>query len=90
MSRKTALITGAARGIGLATARLMNQNGYLIAMVDRDEAEIHKVAGEVNGEVVWTLAGHGRTIDPREKPVDGCAARRPRGGVCPRGKPDHA
>ena len=51
MSRKTALITGAARGIGLATARLMNQNGYLIAMVDRDEAELHKVAGEVNGEV---------------------------------------
>ena len=51
MSRKTVLITGAARGIGLATARLMNQNGYLIAMVDRDEAELHKVAGEVNGEV---------------------------------------
>ena len=24
-----------------------------------------------------------------EQPVDGCAARRPRGGVCPRGKPDH-
>ena len=27
MSGKTALITGAARGIGLATARLMSQNG---------------------------------------------------------------
>ncbi|EHI49125.1 putative dehydrogenase [SAR116 cluster alpha proteobacterium HIMB100] len=49
MSRKTALITGAARGIGLATAQLMTQHGYQIAMVDRDEDELHKAACDVDG-----------------------------------------
>ena len=49
MSRKTALITGAARGIGLATAHLMTQHGYQIAMVDRDEDELHKTVGDVDG-----------------------------------------
>jgi len=49
MSRKTALITGAARGIGLATAQLMIQHGYKIAMVDRDEDELNKAACDVDG-----------------------------------------
>ena len=49
MSRKTALITGAARGIGLATAQLMIQHGYQIAMVDRDEDELNKAACDVDG-----------------------------------------
>ena len=49
MSRKTALITGAARGIGLATAHLMTQQGYQIALVDRDEDELHKAARDVDG-----------------------------------------
>ena len=49
MSRKTALITGAARGIGLATAHLMTQQGYQIAMVDRDEEELHKTVDDVDG-----------------------------------------
>ena len=48
MSRKTALITGAARGIGLATAHLMTQQGYQIAMVDKDEDELHKTVGDVD------------------------------------------
>ena len=49
MRRKTALITGAARGIGLATAQLMTQHGYQIAMVDRDEDELNKAACDVDG-----------------------------------------
>ena len=57
MSRKTALITGAARGIGLATAHLMTQQGYQIAMVDKDEDELHKTVGDVDGQrplfVMW-------------------------------------
>ena len=48
MSRKTALITGAARGIGLATAHLMTQQGYQIAMVDKDEDELHKTVSDVD------------------------------------------
>ena len=49
MRRKTALITGAARGIGLATAQLMTQHGYQIAIVDRDEDELNKAVCDVDG-----------------------------------------
>lgn len=36
MTRKTALVTGAARGIGLATSRRFVEHGWQVAMVDRD------------------------------------------------------
>ncbi|SMY09033.1 SDR family NAD(P)-dependent oxidoreductase [Flavimaricola marinus] len=36
MTRKTAIVTGAARGIGLATCRALLADGYQIAMIDRD------------------------------------------------------
>lgn len=36
MPQKTALVTGAARGIGLATTRAFLAAGYRVAMVDRD------------------------------------------------------
>ncbi|MEO9821668.1 MAG: SDR family NAD(P)-dependent oxidoreductase [Paracoccaceae bacterium] len=37
---KTALVTGAARGIGLATTQLFLKEGWQVAMVDRDAAEL--------------------------------------------------
>jgi meso-butanediol dehydrogenase / (S,S)-butanediol dehydrogenase / diacetyl reductase len=40
MTKKLALVTGAARGIGLATARLFVEQGWHVAMVDRDEDEL--------------------------------------------------
>jgi len=40
MTRKTALITGAARGIGLATAKLMLQRDWQVALLDRDAEEL--------------------------------------------------
>ncbi|MEM9971310.1 MAG: SDR family oxidoreductase [Pseudomonadota bacterium] len=43
---KTALITGGARGIGLATARMFMADGWNVALVDWDEAELAKAAPE--------------------------------------------
>jgi meso-butanediol dehydrogenase/(S,S)-butanediol dehydrogenase/diacetyl reductase len=40
MTRKTVLITGAARGIGLATAGLMLQRDWQVALLDRDAEEL--------------------------------------------------
>ncbi|MFT7593512.1 MAG: meso-butanediol dehydrogenase/(S,S)-butanediol dehydrogenase/diacetyl reductase [Paracoccaceae bacterium] len=37
---KTALITGAARGIGLATAQNLLNDGWRVALLDRDEPEL--------------------------------------------------
>jgi NAD(P)-dependent dehydrogenase (short-subunit alcohol dehydrogenase family) len=37
---KIAIVTGAARGIGLATTALFVENGYKVAMVDRDGAAL--------------------------------------------------
>lgn len=39
---KTALVTGAARGIGLATTHRLLGLGYTVAMVDKDSAELAK------------------------------------------------
>lgn len=40
---KTAIVTGAARGIGLATAELFLEAGWQVAMLDRDGAELEAV-----------------------------------------------
>lgn len=44
MARKVALVTGAARGIGLATAKLLIERGWQVAMLDRDTAELEMVS----------------------------------------------
>jgi len=41
--QKTALVTGAARGIGLATTQLFLEQGWRVAMVDWDEPELTTV-----------------------------------------------
>lgn len=47
MSAKTCLITGASRGIGLATARRFARQGYQIAAVARNRADLQAAADEV-------------------------------------------
>ena len=40
----TAIVTGAARGIGLATTRLFLSKDYRVAMVDRDQHELQNAS----------------------------------------------
>ncbi len=48
MTQKTAIVTGAARGIGLATTRLFLAQGRKVAMVDCDADELMKAAGQLS------------------------------------------
>jgi len=41
---KTAIVTGGCRGIGLAVTEILLQQGWRVAMVDRDTEELHRVA----------------------------------------------
>ncbi len=54
MSEQTAIVTGAARGIGLATTKLFLADGRKVAMVDRDGEELAKAAGSLNGVTALT------------------------------------
>ena len=47
MSDRVALVTGAARGIGLATANLFLEQGWLVAALDRDGDELTKAVEEL-------------------------------------------
>ena len=49
MTEKTAIVTGAARGIGLATTELFIQQGWQVAMIDRDVPELEKAASGREG-----------------------------------------
>ena len=48
---KVAVVTGAARGIGLATTKLLLADGWGVAMVDRDEPELTKAAANLNNAI---------------------------------------
>lgn len=54
MTRTTAIVTGAARGIGLATTDLFLSEGRRVAMVDRDAEELARVAAEREGAIAIT------------------------------------
>ena len=45
----TALVTGAARGIGLATTKLFLEQGWSVLMVDRDQPELELASAGLTG-----------------------------------------
>ncbi|MEE2946295.1 MAG: SDR family oxidoreductase [Pseudomonadota bacterium] len=47
MTKKIALVTGAARGIGLATTKLFLEDGWSVAMVDWDHDELQRASGDL-------------------------------------------
>jgi NAD(P)-dependent dehydrogenase (short-subunit alcohol dehydrogenase family) len=50
LSGRTALVTGASRGIGEATARRLAQAGAAVALTARSGEAIQKIAGEINAD----------------------------------------
>ena len=48
--KKLAIVTGAARGIGLATAKLFEKNEYKVALVDKDNDELIKLRIDNNNQ----------------------------------------
>lgn len=52
MTDKTAIVTGAARGIGLATSKRLLGEGRRVAMVDRDGDALRAAAAGLNGAEV--------------------------------------
>ena len=55
LAGKTVIITGAARGIGAATARAMASEGARVAVVDRDAAAAQALASSLSG--AWAVCG---------------------------------
>ncbi len=49
MDRKTAIVTGAARGIGLATTKLFLAEAWQVAMIDRDAPALEEAVAGLEG-----------------------------------------
>lgn len=69
-SQKTALVTGAARGIGLAIASRLASDGARVALLDLDLSATEAAARKVGGGAIAIAADVTRTAD-----VDGAVRR---------------
>lgn len=72
-ANKSVLVTGAAKGIGRATAQAFRTAGAKVALLDRDEAALREAARELNGderEVFAALADVAKSADVNRAVAD--------------------
>ncbi len=65
MTGKVAIVTGAARGIGLATCKMFLDDGWRVAMVDWDREELASASAGLDG----VLALPNDVSDPAQPPL---------------------
>jgi NAD(P)-dependent dehydrogenase (short-subunit alcohol dehydrogenase family) len=63
-SGRVAIVTGAARGIGLTTAKLLAERGAVVALADRDEARLEAAVAEIEATGHAAVAVPGDVTDP--------------------------
>ncbi len=68
---RVALITGAARGIGYESAKLLRQRGANVALFDISSDQVAKAAAELGGDVIH-VAGDVTKAEDAERAVTDC------------------
>ena len=66
LAGRTALVTGASRGIGAATARALDRAGARVALVARSREDLEAVARELGNDPVVVVADLGEVDAPAE------------------------
>ncbi|AFZ65835.1 SDR family oxidoreductase [Deinococcus peraridilitoris] len=63
LSGKRALVTGASKGIGLASARLLSQLGAQVTVSARGEADLVRAASEIGARAIVADVSHAAEIE---------------------------
>ena len=69
------IVTGATRGIGLATARMLAEEGARVLLVARDEQQLGRVRDELGGDDVDVFAADVTEPGDGDRIVAACEQR---------------